>query len=280
MPAVHPSPCRLQVHHIDSAVVMLVDILAPGPVPISSPLPLAVPLAAVEHGLGLEHQQLPERPARGSCCGDQAVPDPAAAAARSPTQAGGAPPSELVLAGDGQQLAGAAVAAAASALQLHYPSWLVDGAAGVVYRLQLDLAAIADCQSDYTRLLAFLQRRRPAAAPRRDAAGITLRVLRVIMQDEAPLGLLRSAFDVVNLFAEDKVAASQQHSGTPGLGTPQRRQAPAGVRSASPSPSPAATSHQQNHQPRPIVTPQASHPASSCLVTGQLSSQSCAAGSR
>ena len=254
----HPSCFRLQVHHIDSAVVMLVDILAPGPAPISSPLPLAVPLAAVEHGH--EHEQLPEGAAGGSSGGDQAVPGTAAAAARSPMQAGGAPPSERVRAGASQQLAGAAVAAAAAALQRHYPSWLVDGAAGVVYRLQLDLAAIADCQSDYPRLLAFLQRRRPAAAPRRDAAGITLRVLRLIMQDEAPLALLRTAFDVVNLFAEDRVAAPQQHSGMPGMGSPQRRQAPAGVRSASSSPSPVATNHQQNHQPRPTVTPQARPP--------------------
>ena len=237
---------------------MLIDILAPGPAPLSSPLPLAVPLAAVEHGA--------EQPAQHSDNASSSVGGEAGPAPDALPASGGMQPPDAAM---GLELPGAALAAAAaaSALQLHYPSWLVDGAAGVVYRLQLDLAAVADCcQSDYPRLLAFLQRRRPAAAPRRDAAGITLRVLRLIMQDEAPLGLLRTAFDVVNSFAGEGVPAlQQQHSGVPGVGVAQHWKAAGLAHSARPSPShsPAATQqqhhqqHLQQQQPRPVVTPQA-----------------------
>ncbi|EFN57382.1 hypothetical protein CHLNCDRAFT_142780 [Chlorella variabilis] len=197
----------LLVHHIDSAVVMLVDIMEAGPAPVSSPLPLAVPLARggadPEPGAG-------EAAAAGAGAdAGRSGEDGQEAAAEQDAAAGEAPELPVSTGGGGEVPAGASGAAAAPALQLHYPAWLVDGGAGLVYRLQLDLRAVADSQSDYLRLLAFLQRRRPSGVPRRDPAGITLRVLRGLMQDEAQLPLLRSAFDVVNAYGGEGARAQQ-----------------------------------------------------------------------
>lgn len=214
----HPIPCGLQVHHIDTAVVMLIDILAGDAAPVSSPLPLAVPLPE-EHEQhargagGLEVDAL-----RGAAPGAQASADAAAEPA-----GGGQEQLQLAVAGP-------------SALQLHYPNFLVDQHGGVVYRLQLDLRAIADSQSDHPRLLAFLQRRAASGAAARDAAGITLRVLRGLMHDQAPLRDLRTAFEVVNSFlAADRTAGVSSSSATDGRRVAaQAAQAP----------------------PRPVVAPQ------------------------
>lgn len=208
----------LQVHHIDSAVVMLIDIMAPGATPISSPLPLAVPLG---------------EPANG-----EAVLGPAGAHSSLGADAPSAEAAAVLLPPPG-----------ASALQLHYPCWLVDGAGGLVYRLQLDLRAIADSTSEHTCLLAFLQRRRPSTVAGRDAAGITLRALRGLVQGEAPLPELRAAFDVVNGFAAEAAAAaaagSRQSNGSAGS-------------SRAGTPPPGGATPRQPPPPRPVVTPQAS----------------------
>jgi hypothetical protein len=216
-----------QVHHIGSAVVMLVDIMAAGPAPLCSPLPLALTTHPTqEHGLA---RRSPSQAAEQLAAGPEAAPQ----AAEPPVPLGG----------------GGGGGGGAPALQLHPLSWLVDGSSGVVYRLQLDLRSVADSQSDCLRLLAFLQRRRPSAAPRRDPAGITLRVLRGLLQDEAPLSLLRGAFDVVNSHGGGGAAASRRAGGVP-----------RGVAGGGVTP-PPASSPEPAEQPRLEVTPQAS---SSC----------------
>lgn len=193
--------------------------MAPGAAPISSPLPLAVPLGEPGHG----------EEALGPA-GTHAGTSPAVPAAP-------AAPAAVLLPPPGT-----------SALQLHYPCWLVDGAGGLVYRLQLDLRAIADSTSEHTRLLAFLQRRRPSAAAARDAAGITLRVLRGLMREEAPLPELRAAFDVVNGFAAEAAAAE----------APGSRQSSSNSGSRASTPPPGGAAPRQPPPPCPVVTPQAS----------------------
>ncbi|KAL4448111.1 hypothetical protein ABPG75_005330 [Micractinium tetrahymenae] len=222
----------LLVHHIDSAVVMLVDIMAPGAAPISSPLPLAVPLG--DHGHG------------------EAAHGPVAARGSSPAPNAGPPGAAAVL----------LPPPGTSALQLHYPCWLVDGGAGLVFRLQLDLRAVADSLSEHTRLLAFLQRRQPSTVPARDAAGITLRVLRGLMREEAPLPELRAAFDVVNGFAAEAAAAAD----APGSGHGSSSSA-SGSRAATPPPGGAVA--RQPLPPPPVVTPQDAYNSGFALLRSQ-----------
>lgn len=264
-----PCPLCLQVHHIDSAVVMLVDILAAGIAPISSPLPLAVPLAetaALEDG----PEQVSGRPPSGGgeaavvWAGDRAAArEPAAP--RSDHQQDAAPPLPLSTSSGQPPAAAARTGPGAAAYALHYPAWLVDGAAGLVYRLQLDLRAIAESQSsDCPRLLAFLQRRRASPAPRRDATGITLRVLRGLMQDEAPMPLLRRCFDVVNSFAETANRQQQRGNGSStssaassGRASPLPPGVGAGAAAGASLPSPSfADTAAALQQMLPVVTPQ------------------------
>ena len=236
-----------QVHHIDTAVVMLVDIMAPGAAPISSPLPLAVALPDAAPAVGQPDSGPSEAP---GTAGQEA--SPARHVAPEPAA------RQLPVSTSGGRTPAALPAAPAVAYALHYPAWLVDGSAGLVYRLQLDLRAVADSQaSDAPRLLAFLQRRRASGAARRDAAGITLRVLRGLVQDEAPLPLLRSCFDIVNSFAEAAARPQQPDSGaasgaSSAASSGRASPLPAGVRPASPSPALVAAAHQQ----QPVVTPE------------------------
>lgn len=275
----HPA---LQVHHIDSAVCMLIDIMHGSGSPISSPLPLAVPL-------GHDPIHSPGGPTVPSCPEHSAAGGAMASATGAPGTAGAASPAaaqveqeapdaaapELPVSTRGSLLtagAEAAAAAPAAAYALHFPCWLVDTAAGIVYRLQLDLRAIADSQSDYCRLLAFLQRRRASPAPRRDAAAITLRVLRTMAAEEPPLRLLRQAFDTVHSFAAGGQARQQRQLGSrvpsgasmaSGSAASSGRASPlpvgpgaaaAGARAASPSPVVAAAAQQLG----PVVSPQVS----------------------
>lgn len=257
---------------------MLLDIMDGSGSPVSSPLPLAVPLphdpVSTPAG-GTEPAAGAEPAANGSgFASDAAQADtagatsPAAAHAERGMRDAAAP--ELLVSTRGGQLpagADAAAAAPAATYALHFPWWLVDTAAGIVYRLQLDLRAIADSQSDYCRLLAFLQRRRASAAPRRDAAAITLRALRTMAAEEPPLGLLRQAFDTVNSCAAGGHARQQQQldsrvpSGASSAASSGRASplpavpgstAVAGVRAASPSPAVVAETQQLG----PVVSPQ------------------------
>lgn len=247
----------LQVHHIDSAVVMLVDILAAGPAPICSPLPLAVPMAALDPDAGLTrggggHDAAAQDMNPGAQSNGAATPEAEA------VQEAASPELPVSTVGATATPATPALAAVAdaspAALQLHYPAWLVDGAVGLVYQLQLDLGAVAQSQSDFLRLLAFLQRRRPSGVPRRDPAGLTLRVLRGLMADKTPLALLRGAFDVVNAYG-GQAAAKVQPARPGGGGSTSAGQQGQGVGTAGPAASHASEAAQQG---RHLVTPQAS----------------------
>ncbi|KAL4859773.1 Arabinosyltransferase RRA3 [Chlorella vulgaris] len=237
----------LLVHHIDSAVVMLVDILAAGPAPICSPLPLAVPMAAADPNAGLTrggggHDAAAQDVDPGAQSNGAVTPEAEA------VQDVASPELPVSTVGATATPATPALAAVAdtspAALQLHYPAWLVDGAVGLVYRLQLDLGAVAQSQSDFLRLLAFLQRRRPSGVPRRDPAGLTLRVLRGLMADKTPLALLRGAFDVVNAYGGQ--AAAKVQPARPGSGgSTSAGQQGQGVGAAGPTASPASEAAQQ-----------------------------------
>ena len=285
-----PSPALLQVHHIDSAVCMLLDIMDGSGSPMSSPLPLAVPLAhdAVPTSAGRTEAWAGAKPTAGGSGMASSAPAAEAADAAGPAaaqperEAPDAAAPELPVSTHGSQLTADAQAEAAppaAAYALHFPCWLVVTASGVVYRLQLDLRAIADSLSDYCRLLAFLQRRCASAAPRRDAAAITLRALRTMASEEPPLRLLRQAFDIVNGFAAGGHASQQRQvgsrlpSGASSAASSGRASplpagpggAAAGVTAASPGPAVAAAVQQLG----PVVSPQV-RGAARCAKMGWL----------
>eukprot|EP00887_Chlorella_sp_A99_P004606 scaffold4.g4606.t1 len=221
----------LLIHHLDSHVVLLLDIAeGPAAAPICSPLPLAVHAPPPEHlhyqQLQQHEQQLQAAQAGAPRGGQRQAPAPARIAqdgsGRLPVSSGAAllgSPSEPLPAAppcaegaawqDGAAPPPAPPPGPPSQLQLHYPDWLIDAGSGAVFRLNLDLQAIADSCSDApARLLAFLQRRRPSAAPRRDPHSISLRVLRGLVADRAPLADVRAAFDAVNAAYADALAAA------------------------------------------------------------------------
>jgi hypothetical protein len=108
--------------------------------------------------------------------------------------------------------------------QQHAPDWLLDVALGRVLRLRLDLSAIAadtiaaDVAGGAAGVLAFLQRRRASAAPRRDPRRATLAVLRRLAARRAPPGELRPALDaVLAAFAEARRLEAQRQHHHPGV---------------------------------------------------------------
>ena len=233
----------LLVHHLDTHIVLLLDIQAgTSAPPICSPLPLALP--ALPPGLAGGPQHPPQQQQReqwqqehdgdaqrgrqqqqrgggraggagadgsrtpraalpvSSDAGPIASPQPSFMEAAAGAAHGGHghwQAREQPAAG-GSSAGGAATVGGAPSplLLLHYPDWLVDAGSGTIYRLRLDLQAIADSCSDWPRLLAFLLRRMPSGAPRRDPHSIALRALRGLVAEQAPLAVLRSAFDPVN----------------------------------------------------------------------------------
>lgn len=76
------------------------------------------------------------------------------------------------------------------------PDIILDQAHGIMWRIHLDLEALAASSSDVPSLLAFLQRRRLDAAT---AKQLTMTVLRSIVVEKRPLSLISEAVDVINM---------------------------------------------------------------------------------
>ncbi|KAI5055890.1 hypothetical protein GOP47_0029706 [Adiantum capillus-veneris] len=76
------------------------------------------------------------------------------------------------------------------------PDIILDQAHGIMWRIHLDLEALAASSSDVPSLLAFLQRRRLDAST---AKQLSLTVLRSIIVEKRPLSLISEAMDVINM---------------------------------------------------------------------------------
>lgn len=76
------------------------------------------------------------------------------------------------------------------------PDIILDQAHGIMWRIHLDLEALAASSSDVPSLLAFLQRRRLDATT---AKQLTMTVLRSIIVEKRPLSLISEAVDVINM---------------------------------------------------------------------------------
>ncbi|KAG0595682.1 hypothetical protein M758_UG188000 [Ceratodon purpureus] len=162
----------LMVHQTDSQVVMLYDILTDPKGPISAPLPLLL---------------------RGS------PPLPAS--------------SSLGLGkGTKRTLSSAEATIYGEGWVFINPDLVLDHMHGLLWRVRLDLEAVAASSSNLPSLLSFLQRRR-FEAPK--AKELSLLVMKSMILEHRPLPLIASAMDVVTAsFAQ----ASRPPAGTGGSG--------------------------------------------------------------
>lgn len=150
----------LLVHQIASKVVLLYDILSDMKTPISAPLPLLLRLTSENNGSPASY--LPGSPVSNNLEGLTL--------------------SESNTYGDGWTFVN--------------PDIILDQAHGLLWRIHLDLEAIAASSSDVPSLLAFLQRRRLDIAK---AKQLSFTVLRSTIVEKRPLCIIADAMDVITL---------------------------------------------------------------------------------
>lgn len=167
----------LLVHQLASKVVLLYDIFSDMKAPISAPLPL---LLRGHSGCTVSAFTTCESPSRAS------VPEFTSHENPSGTSVSGnlksLTPPESNIYGDGWVFAN--------------PDIILDHTHGILWRIHLDLEAIAASSSDVPSLLAFLQRRRLDAVK---AKQLSITVLRSTIVEKRPLSLISEAMDVINL---------------------------------------------------------------------------------
>eukprot|EP00250_Pteridium_aquilinum_P017009 c23410_g1_i1 orf=450-2681(-) len=152
----------LLVHQLTSKVVLLYDIFNDMKAPVSAPLPLLL-----RRHLGF------------IAAGSADDYDSCKASSHDDSKRLTSPESNIY--GDSWVFAN--------------PDIILDHAHGILWRIHLDLEALAASSSDVPSLLAFLQRRRLDAAM---AKQLSLSVLRSIIVEKRPLSLISEAMDVIN----------------------------------------------------------------------------------
>ncbi|KAJ7568420.1 hypothetical protein O6H91_01G032200 [Diphasiastrum complanatum] len=153
----------LLVHQIDSKVVLLYDILSDPKVPISAPLPLVIRQQLSSPGAVTR----PFEDARDA----DTQSTPGINNARPLTA------NEANVYGDGWVFVN--------------PDIILDHAHGILWKIFIDLEAVAASSSDIPSLLAFLQRRRT------EAEKLSLGVIRSMILEKRPLPLISNAMKVV-----------------------------------------------------------------------------------
>lgn len=175
----------LLVHQLTSKVVLLYDIFTDMKAPISAPLPLLL-----RGHLGFT--------AHGTASHD----DPSKTLNHEDSEGLTSPENNIY--GDSWVFAN--------------PDIILDHAHGILWRIHLDLEALAASSSDVPSLLAFLQRRRLDAAT---AKQLSMTVLRSIIVERRSLSLISEAMDVVNTAFSQLVkmrstsSAAKQHPTRP-----------------------------------------------------------------
>lgn len=156
----------LLVHQISSKVVLLYDILSDMKTPISAPLPLLLRGFSGLPGSTQSNQSPPSYISGSSISHDvEALTS-----------------SESITYGDGWVFAN--------------PDIILDHANGLLWRIHLDLEAIAASSSDIPSLLAFLQRRRLDVTK---AKQLSITVLRSTIVEKRPLSVIADAMSVITL---------------------------------------------------------------------------------
>mmetsp|Transcript_36491 Transcript_36491/g.81224 ORF Transcript_36491/g.81224 Transcript_36491/m.81224 type:complete len:809 (-) Transcript_36491:999-3425(-) len=197
----------LVVHHLDSAMELLLDVADDSTSLIVNPLPLGLLLpphlqqqgqqeqGSTRHHLpGTRHQAGPS--SSGSIRGIPEEDEEGPAALRMVRSS-----SSLVMSG------------------WHFcmPSTVLDRQNQVVYRLFLDLHAVSDSCSDPARLVAFLQRRRSPPRPELAVAPKTLlmEAVRNALQERLPMPTLRRIFATISRAWADVSAAAASGRASP-----------------------------------------------------------------
>ncbi|KAL0036895.1 hypothetical protein WJX77_003973 [Trebouxia sp. C0004] len=187
----------LLVHHLDSSTVLLLDVRARSNGPIAAPLPLTVTTRDKN---------------------DQSLPSSMPAlSSRDPLQHEG----KVELA----SCMSAAVSTAGSATsdgpehldsghwRFEAPNLILDTEAGKVWRCEVDIAAVARTCSEWPLLLAFLQRRQPAAHPTCDIKSLLLTIVKGALLEQLDMASVWQIFDAVALGYAEACANKQGSSG-------------------------------------------------------------------
>lgn len=154
----------LLVHQVDAKVVLLYDIFADSKAPISAPLPLLV------------------RGPLGSTVISARNKDKQSGSSSQSAQAETLTTSEGNVYGDGWVFLN--------------PDLICDNIHGLLWRVHLDLEAIAASSSEVPSLLAFLQRRRLEADK---AKQLSLAVMRSIILERRALSVIVNAMDILTV---------------------------------------------------------------------------------
>lgn len=178
----------LLVHQVDAKVVLLYDIFADSKAPISAPLPLLVrgPLGSTVVSARNKDKQ------SGSSSSQSA-------------QAESLTTSEGNVYGDGWVFLN--------------PDLICDNIHGLLWRVHLDLEAIAASSSEVPSLLAFLQRRRLEADK---AKQLSLAVMRSIILERRALSVIVNAMDILTASYSHAMKLANYLTGAPETGVSNR----------------------------------------------------------
>lgn len=107
---------------------------------------------------------------------------------------------------------------------MHKPSWeylppgvVLDTAVCIIYRLHLDLKAIAESSSDWAALVSFMQHRRPSSIPALQASpkAILVQAIRTALQERLSMNTVQSIFDCINIaFREASILTLERRAGS------------------------------------------------------------------
>jgi len=171
----------LLVHQVDAKVVLLYDIFADSKAPISAPLPLLVrgPLGSTVNSARNKDKQ------SGSSSSQSAQAETLTA-------------SEGNVYGDGWVFLN--------------PDLICDNIHGLLWRVHLDLEAIAASSSEVPSLLAFLQRRRLEADK---AKQLSLAVMRSIILERRALSVIVNAMGILTASYSHATKLANYYAGAP-----------------------------------------------------------------
>ncbi|KAL0046520.1 hypothetical protein WJX82_002723 [Trebouxia sp. C0006] len=189
----------LLVHHLDSSTVLLLDVRARSNGPIAAPLPLTV---ATDDK---DDQSLPRSiPASNSRdalehVGKVEIASCTSAAASTAGSATSDGPEHLET----------------GHWRFEAPNLILDTEAGKVWRCEVDIAAVATTCSEWPLLLAFLQRRNPAAHPTCDIKALLLTIVKGALLEQLDMASVWQIFDAVALGYAEACATKQASSSVP-----------------------------------------------------------------
>lgn len=210
----------LLVHHLDSSTVLLLDVRARSNGPIAGPLPLAV--AVVDK----DDQALPRSVSASSSGGESHVEQEGKVEAASNTSAPASTAGSVASDGPEHLESGH--------WSFEPPNLILDKEAGKMWRCEVDIAAVARTCTDWPLLLAFLQRRQPAAHPTCDIKALLLTIVKGALLEQLNMAFVWQMFDALAVGYAEACAGRPSSSATPVSPDSRGRAVRSGMPSLSP----------------------------------------------